>query len=252
MQNSYKYLIISFLAIISLTSCEDVISVDVPRNEEKLVIDGQLTNSTNAQVIKLMISQPYFDNSAPQPATGATAKVTDSEGVVYEFIQKLDSLNKPTINFEWKPKGNQKFGKTGNTYNLEVSFRGETYQSTTKLNRIPPIDSIIYVYKDNSNQPSGDPDELKKGYRPEFYARDLDGIGDCYYIKGYRYDKTTKKWKQGREEVAYDAAFAPGSRADGLVFILPLRRVIGNELFNEGDSSKVELYSVSQSHFNFL
>ena len=191
MQNSYKYLIISLLATTLFTSCEDVISVDVPKNEEKLVIDGQLTNSTNVQVIKLMISQAYFDNSAPPPATGAIAKVTDSEGVVYEFKQKLDSLNKPTINFEWKPKANQKFGKIGNTYNLEVSFRGETYLSTTKMNRVPPIDSIIYVYKDNSNQPGGDTDELKKGYRPEFYARDLDGIGDCYYIKGYRYDKTT-------------------------------------------------------------
>ncbi len=252
MSKIYKYLIYSVLSIILFTSCEDVIEVDLPANEEKLVVDGQLSNRAGVQTLKLMISQPYFNNSTPPPATGATAKVTDNEGNIYEFKQRLDSLNKPTIFFEWAPKGNEKFGKTGNTYLLEVNFRGETYLSSTKMNRIPAIDSLIYVFKDNTGQPSGNADEPKKGFRPEFYARDLQGIGDCYYIKGYRFDKATNKWRLQREEAAYDAAFQPGARADGLVFILPLRRAIGNQLFNEGDSSRVELFSVSEDHFYFL
>lgn len=248
----FKYLLYSTLTAFSLSSCEDVIDVDVPRNEEKLVVDGQLSNKEGIQFIKLMVSQAYFDNSKPSPANDALVKVTDSEGVIYEFKQRLDSLNKPTIFYDWKPKNSGKFGKIGLDYTLEVKYKGEVYTANSKMNRIPVIDSLIYVFKDNSGQPGGDADEPKKGYRPEFYARDLTGIGDCYFIKGYRYDKVKKTWKLQREEVAYDAAFQPGARADGLVFILPLRRSIATQLFNEGDSSRVELFSVSQSHFDFL
>ncbi len=247
-----KYLIISTLTAILLSSCEDVIDVKVPRNEEKLVVDGQLSNREGMQFIKLMVSQPYFDNSKPSPANGAEVKVTNNEGITYEFKQRLDSLNKPTIFYDWQPNSNVKFGKIGLDYTLEVKYKGEVYTANSKMNRIPQIDSLIYVFKDNTGQPGGDVDEPKKGFRPEFYARDLTGIGDCYFIKGYRFDKEKKTWKLQREEVAYDAAFQPGARADGLVFILPLRRSIATQLFNEGDSSRVELYSVSQSHFDFL
>lgn len=252
MQISYKYLIISLLGVIYLSSCEDVISVDVPRNEEKLVVDGQLFNGEGVQSIKLMVSQAYFDNSKPQPANGAVVKITDNEGIKYEFTQRLDSLKKPTIFYDWKPKANEVFGKLNNTYKLEIDFKGESYEASTKLNRVPKIDSIIYVFKDITDNPGNAEDEVKKGYRPEFYARDLDGNGDCYFIKGYWYDSKTKKWKLERQQIAYDAAFQAGSRADGLVFILPIRRAIARKLYLEGDSSRVELYSISQNHYDFL
>ncbi|MES2795948.1 MAG: DUF4249 domain-containing protein [Bacteroidota bacterium] len=252
MNNFIKYLIVSTLAIYSLSACEDVIQVDVPKNEEKLVVDAQLNDGGGVQNIKLMVSQAYFDNKMPPPAIGAVVEVIDNEGNRFEFVQKLDSLNKPTINYEIIPNTGNKFGKIGNIYTLSIKYNGETYTSTTKLNRVPAIDSLIYVFKDNSDNLGGEEDEPKKGFRPEFFARDLMGIGDCYYIKGYRYDKEKKKWELEREEPAYDAAFQPGARADGLVFILPLRRAIGSQLFNEGDSSRVELYSVSQAHFDFL
>jgi hypothetical protein len=252
MKNSYKSIFFFLILATIFSSCEDVIKVDVPRNEEKLVVDAQLNNGGGNQSIKLMVSQAYFDNSSPTPALGAKVVVTDSEGKSYNFTQKLDSLGKPTIFYEWRPAAGQEFGKFGNKYNLEISYKNESYIASTIMNNVPKIDSLIYAFKDNSDRPGGNVNEPKKGYRPEFYARDLKGIGDCYYIKGYRYNKENKTWKLQREEPAYDAAFQPGARADGLVFILPLRRSIATQLFNEGDSSRVELYSITQAHFDFL
>lgn len=252
MKTYIKQLIFSVLVLFTLMSCEDVISVDVPRNEEKLVVDGQLFNGVGIQTIKLMVSQAYFDNDSPTPANDAVVKVTDNEGIVCNFTQRLDSLNKPTIFYDWMPAKAQIFGKIDKTYKLEINFKGETYESITTMKRVPKIDSLIYVFKDISKNPGNEADAVTKGFRPEFYARDLNGDGDCYFIKGYKYDNKTKKWEFESQQIAYDAAFSPGSRADGLVFILPIRRSISTKLYLAGDSSKVELYSIHKNHFDFL
>jgi Domain of unknown function (DUF4249) len=247
----YKILIISFLNISALTSCEDVVSVDTPNNEQKLVIDAQLNDGVGPQKIKVMVSQAYFDNTAPIPATGAVVKVTDNEGNKFEFIQKK-SNDIPTIYFEWLPKAGEKFGKIGNTYTLEVDFKGENYKASTLMARVPKIDSLVFAFKDNSALPGGDANTVKKGYRPEFFARDPIGLNDCYFLKGVSYNKKDNKWNQDSELAVYDAAFQPGARADGLVFILPVRRSIAPKLLSEGDSIRVELYSISPAHYDFL
>ncbi len=238
------------MSICTLFSCEDVVKLDVPRNEEKIVVDAQINDKPSVQTIKIMLSQAYFNNDTPPPATGAIAKVTDNEGNSYIFSQRLDKDNKPTEYFDWKPKANETLGKIGRKYTLEIVYNGETYQSVTEMRPVPKIDSLVYSFKDNSNLPGAE--EPKKGYRPEFFARDITGAGDCYFIKGYRYFSKDKSWKKDRQQIAYDAAFQPGARADGLVFILPIRRSITNDLLQEGDSMRVELYSITEPHFNFL
>lgn len=245
-----KLLGLAIVAILT-TSCEDVVTIDVPKNEIKLVVDAQLTDRAGTQTMKLMLSQAYFDNTPPPPATGAVAKVTDNEGREFIFTQRLDENNKPTIFFDWKPKADEVLGKIGNTYNLNVIWDGNTYAAETKVFPSPQIDSIIYVSKDFSNQPGFEGD-VKKGFRPEFYARDFKGEGNCYFIKGSTFTKKDKKWNQDNQTIAYDAAFQPGSRADGLVFILPLRRSITNKLLEEGDSVRTEIFSITEKHFEFL
>ncbi len=242
----------AFLILFSLNSCEDVVNIDVPKNEEKLVVDAQINDGPGIQTIKLMVSQPYFDNTLAPPATGAIAKIKDSEGKTFEFFQREDKDGKPTQYFDWKPKKGEKLGKVGLKYTFEVTFKGETYQAYSEIRPAPQIDSLIYVFKDNSNLPGGDATKEKKGYRPEFFARDLKGAGDCYFIKGQRFISKEKRWNQDQEQIAYDAAFQPGSRADGLVFILPIRRSITSNLLQEGDSIRTEIFSITEDHFNFL
>ncbi len=56
-------------------SCEDVIDLDIPTSEPKLVIDASINwfkgTSGNEQEIKLTLSAPYFDSEIP-PANGAS------------------------------------------------------------------------------------------------------------------------------------------------------------------------------------
>jgi Domain of unknown function (DUF4249) len=252
MKNIYKLILFVLIALFTFTSCEDVVNVTTPSNEVKLVVDAQLNNGKGPQTMKVMLSQTYFDNSAIPPAIGANIKVTDNEGRIYNFIQQLDKDNMPTIYYVWKPEKGESFGKIGAKYTLEISYQGETFKSVTEMKPVPKIDSLVYSFKDNSALPSTDAKKEKKGYRPEFFARDLTGNGDCYYIRGARYIKKENKWNNDNEQIAYDAAFQPGARADGLVFILPIRRSITNNLLQEGDSIRAEIYSITESHFDFL
>src|SRR5690606_1469468 len=75
-----KFLIIAFLTFM-ISSCEDVINVDLNTAEPRLVIDASIkwvkgTTGAN-QSIKLTLTAPYFDAEIP-PATGAEINITDS------------------------------------------------------------------------------------------------------------------------------------------------------------------------------
>ncbi len=234
--------------MILTTSCEDVVQVTVPKNETKLVVDGTITNKAGNQSLLISLSQAYFDNTIPKPAIGAIVSITDNEGKIYKF-EANDPKN--PILYTWQPKDGEILGKIGNTYTLKIDFEGEKYQAITDMKRVPVIDSLIYAFKDNSGLPSNSDTTIKIGYRPEFFARDLVGENDCYLIRGLQYNKKKNKWVNKQRQTAYDAAFQKGAGADGLVFILPIRRSISRELLVEGDSIRTEIYSISKEFFEF-
>ncbi len=72
-------------------SCEDVIELDLPTSEPKLVIDASINwfkgTSGNEQEIKLTLSAPYFDSEI-LPANGAHVSVTDSTIIHFNLLKK--------------------------------------------------------------------------------------------------------------------------------------------------------------------
>ena len=72
-----------------INSCEDVIDIDVPSSEPKLVIDASINwfkgTSGNLQEIKLTLSAPYFDNEIPL-VNGAEIIITDTHNNTFQFL----------------------------------------------------------------------------------------------------------------------------------------------------------------------
>jgi len=236
----------SLLAVFALflMSCEDVISLNVPKTDPYLVVDGSITNVAGVQVIKLTKSQDLLDPATPEGVKNATVKVTDNLGQVYEF-KDLKNDGK----YVWTPaKATDVMGVIGRTYSLEIKSENETYQAVSKLNRVPKIDSIVYKLDDANIRQKGDgkPD---KGYDARFYAKDLKGLGDCYQIKVYQ----NAKLRNGADNIviAYDGIANKGVFGDSLMFITPLRRLANTELFKENDKIKVEVLSITEGHFDF-
>ncbi len=235
----------SLLLGLSLMSCEDVIQLDVPETEKYLVVEGTITDQAGEQIIKLSESQALLSSDMPKAITNAVVKVTDNTGKVYEF---KDTQNQGI--YKWTPSSaNDIMGKIGNTYTLQVTSAGETFKAISELRRVPKIDSIVYKYEDSPSPNQTGDDKPKEGYEANFYANDFVGVGDCYRIKVYKNGKLFS----GAENIviAYDAIANKSKVGDGLMFILPLRRAISPELYQENDKVKVELNSITEANFDF-
>jgi uncharacterized protein (DUF2141 family) len=236
--------IIAIFATLTFTSCEDVVQLEGPKSDSFLIVDGTITNQKGEQVIALSQSQDYFNNATVKGITNATVKVTDNEGKVYEF-KDLKNVGK----YVWTPKSTTEImGAIGKTYTLEITSNGETFRAVSEMKRVPKIDSIAYQADTRENET--DPKKPKEGFEAQFYGRDIAGIGDCYRVKSFK-NKKELELRRGGVQLAYDAAVQKSRTADGLVFILPLRRSISPDLFVEKDTITVQLTSITEGHFDF-
>ncbi len=237
------------LIIISAVACETKINPELQYADPILVVDAWLNNKPGNQIILLTKTQSYFDNTLPPVVAGALVSVTDNDGMIFSF-------NEEPVNsgiYIWKPISNEVFGTIGNSYTLNVQAEGEVYKATSKMGGSAPLDSIIL----KKNEPTQiNPDF----YRAQFYAKDLKGIGNTYWIRTYKNGILLNK--PSDINVAYDAGFSAGGSFDGITFIPPIRgRMNPNDKdandkavspYVPGDSVYVEIHSITNDAFYYL
>jgi hypothetical protein len=131
--------IILLFSVISLliTSCTDVIDVEVQNTPPRLTIEASLDwekgTAGNEQTIKLSTSTPYFDQTTPTAVTGASVKVTNNNsGQEFVFADQNDGRYTTS---SFIPVLNQ-------AYILEVIHEGETYTATETLMPVVDITAI--------------------------------------------------------------------------------------------------------------
>jgi len=242
------YKIFSLILIAALFSaCEDVVTVDLEDGDEQLVVDAWINNQMKPQVVRLVRTSSYFDSSPSPAVTGATVKVTDNAGAVFDFEDNGNG------DYVWTPEGTP-FGQVGNTYTLSIETEGKEYTAASTMNRIMEIDSIGAEFREED---LGEPE----GIYASLFATDVVGEGDAYWIKSFKNGRYINDPSQ--LNIAYDAGFTAGARVDGVVFIIPIREGInpfgeededGNSIapFTTGDSIHVEVHSLTEEAFFFL
>ncbi len=206
-----KKLLYLLMAMMVLFSCESEVDPDLEDSFNVLVIDAWLTDNDSIQHINITRSQPYFEAELPTKVSGALVTVTDlNTDIIYEFNEEVER-------YTWQSQDGNTFGTVGHQYELNVQLDGNIYRSFTTLNPVPPLDSIRFRLEEGN----AFFDDL---IFAEFFATDLIGLNDTYWIKA---------WKNGRflgkpEEIniAYDAAFSRDADNDGAQFIQPIRDLI--------------------------
>jgi hypothetical protein len=255
MKKYFLFLITIFL----LTSCEDIIDLELEQNDSQLVVDAWLNDQPGPQVIKLRRTIDYLDNSFTPEVTGATITVADiniSDSTINQIFVFEDEDNDG--DYVWTPTTTDDvIIQEGKDYGLLIDLDGDQYYSFSKANRTVPIDSIGYEYQEDE---VGQPD----GIYAQVYAKDAVGEGDVYWIKTFKNGSFLNK---GREmNLAYDGSFGPGTNSDGILFISPIRFGINriadsgdgaiddNDIppYAIGDSIRVEIYSLTQEAFFHL
>ena len=236
------------LAVSVFWSCEDTIYPELEQADSQIVIDAWINNQPEPQYIRISETLPYFDSLSNSGIENATVYIIDNEeNTRYDFVDKSNG------NYEWTPTpGSTQIGTIGNSYNLFVEIAGKVYTSTSTLNRVPAIDSISFSYEEESIYP--------EGYYAQFYANDIAGPGDTYWIKAYKNGSFLNKPVE--INLAYDAGFSAGSNIDGITFMEFIRDMInphdddenGDELpsYQPGDSVFVEIHSINNEAHIYL
>ena len=238
-----------YAMLLLLAACEDRIFPELPDGPPSLVVDAWINNKAETQTIRITRSLPYFQTSSPAGLSGASVQITDDSGSTYIFTEQ----ETPGI-YQWIPQPEDGgFGETGRNYTLVVQIGENVYEASSRMNRVPEIDSINYRFERGNTF-------FPDSYFAGVFARDLPGPGDTYWIRSY---KNGVFLNQPSEiNIVFDAGFSQGGNIDGITFIQPIRDAIsptdqdedGNFLspFSPGDSVYVEIHSISNEAFTFL
>lgn len=231
---------------LGLLSCEEEVMVDLQDAPPVLAVDAWVNDKPEDQVIRLTLTQPYFDNSVPEGIEDAEVTVTDDQGQVYPFV--TDGNGK----YVWSYDGEHTFGAIGRAYQLTIAYDGNVYSASSAMGRVPVVDSVFYTLQKED-------DALRdKGYYAQFHATDFVGEGDAYWIKSYKNGQLLLR--PFELNIAFDAGFSEGGNIDGVVFIQPIQDAVtplnedldGYVPFDVGDSLYVEVYSITPDTYNFL
>jgi len=240
----------AFIFMIFAVSCEKQIYPKLESAPPVLVVDAWINNKIHDQVILLTLTQPYFEETAQPPATGADVVIENQNGDLFNFIED----SKYAGYYVWKPTNKIGIGKINDTFKLTIKYKGQTFESSAELKRVPPIDSITFKKRDRT--PLGGSKETV--YVGQFWAKDPQGTGDAYWIRTFKND--TLFSTPSEINTAVDAGFSEGAEIDGIIFLPPIRSSInpsGNpdnplKPFKLGDSVRVQIHSISIEAKNFL
>jgi len=208
--------------LFTLTSCEDVIDVDLNTAAPKLVIDASIKwqkgTIGNEQTIKLSKTTGYYENTIPA-VTGAIVFITDSNSIQYDFNEDIGTGNYICTNFN--PVLND-------TYVLTVIHDGQTYLATENLIPSPTIES---VNQNNEGGFTGEDIEVK------FFFQD-NGLIDNFYLVQFN-----TSFLSLPEYDVVDDEFFQGNQMFGLY---------SNEDLKEADELTFTLHGISERYYNYM
>jgi hypothetical protein len=157
-----KPTLILILFSLLLISCKEKIDLDVPGGIPKLIVEAEVTTETDSSYVKLTKTTDYYSTTPIPVVTNATVTVNN---IVFNY----------TGNGIYKAPSPYT-GVAGQTYQLKITADGNTYTSSSTLEKMFRVDSVFQVYKP------------KSGFIPAGWSINYIGFDDRPKIK-YTYFK---------------------------------------------------------------
>ena len=197
------------VAVLTLIACEKEITVDLPRTDPKIVVEGTIETGRPPLVL-LTRTQNYFDPTSIESIAGSyisDAVVTIYDGNNTITLDRICSSSIPDDQLEavaaavgidvnllrqanicaWTKLDNTLLGQEGRTYRLDVQAEGNTLTSTTTIPGAVALDSLWFKLAQNNPGDDtlgflwgtlSDPDTIGNAYRwfAQRINRDADGV----------------------------------------------------------------------------
>ncbi|HEX9979231.1 MAG TPA: DUF4249 domain-containing protein [Flavobacterium sp.] len=215
-----KYLLILLMGIFA--GCEDVVEVDLDTAAPRLVIDASIDwvkgTDGSTQEIRLTTTTGFYETEVPV-VTGAAVTVTNSDDIIFEFVETPGTGVYVCNNF---------VPELGETYELTVETGGQVYTAVETLIAAPEIDNVS---QDDEGGFTGDVIEIK------FFFQD-DATQDNFYMTGFETNITVFP-----DYDVFDDEFSQGNQNFGFYM---------NEDLESGDEMIFSLYGISERYMNYM
>lgn len=135
------YLFIAAAIVLIHTACQEEIQIELnnPKNQ-RIVVEGRITNELRQQTVKLTYTSSYFLNQPAPAVTDADAYILEEgTGIHYNLTQSSDSAGL----YETQEMA----GKVGETYSLIINDGSDSYKATSYLDTVLRLDSMKYDYE---------------------------------------------------------------------------------------------------------
>ena len=231
MQTRYKipkYLNMAYtIAILAgLSSCQQVINVDLNSASPEIVIDGSISDQPGPYTVTLSQTVNYNEDNTFPPVTGAIVVISDDAG-------NVDTLKEVTAGTYQTSKLQ---GVHNRTYTLSVTSNGENYSATSTM----PQSVFIYSIAVVSGSISKDLNLLVSFFDP----KDVDNY---YHI----FEEITRVQSASRDTTLYTLGTTISDRlSDGEEIIFSLSS--DPHQLKEGDTVLVSLQCVDKNVYNYF
>lgn len=235
-----KKLLLGFAVVFGMSSCEDVISVDVEDGTIQLAVDAFINSKKETQKIVLKKTKQFFDDVSQEPFNADSVYVVDDLNNKYIF----DDINGDG-SYTWFVSDSS-IVKANRSYSLTIKAGDLLYTASTMANPVPQIDSLNWEYVEPQlGQDNG-------GYAVELVARDLVGQTDYYWIKFKKNGKYDIS--KSNINISVDGSFSAESNNDGQLFIAPISTLSAynvDDSLGIGDQATYEIWGITKETFGF-
>jgi hypothetical protein len=225
MKNYFKFYFVIILSIL-ISSCTEVIKVDLDKENDRLIVDGMVTNKLEPFRVKIGTTLALDDKSAYPVVNNAFVTISDNAGTLDTLILEGNGVYKTKV---------ARQGVVGRTYFITINVDGKTYTGNDVMTSISPIDSLYVIYR-----LKGDLLGVREdGYYAYFNSTDPPSEKNYYLLEATKNGKSTVKTNE--IDVSDDKFFAP---------VVQLISIPG--VFKTGDTLRFRFSSLSEAGFNYL
>jgi len=120
------------LCIAIFSSCKKILDLDLEEAESQLVIEGNLTNITGVQTVRISRTVPFDASNSFPAVSGATVSLQDSKGHVIFFTEATPGIY----------EAYDLAGTVGERYTLKVAVEEQEYTASATMPANVPLDSL--------------------------------------------------------------------------------------------------------------
>ncbi|MEN8119741.1 MAG: DUF4249 domain-containing protein [Bacteroidota bacterium] len=216
-----------------ISSCTEIMDMDLnDENNNRLVVEGTITDELKLHKVKLSRTSDYFLNQPAKSELGAIVTISNED----TLFNLVDIDNDGVYHTD-----KELAGTPGKSYLLNVILAdGNVHTAESFMKPVPPMDSIKYEYLK-----SDIPFDESFYYSINIFVQEPPSTGDCYqwelFIDGV-HDSDTLRNKN----------FVTDDFVNGVyISNWPVYQIKEEKIENDTSVIKLQMLSISKEEYNF-